>query len=68
MSTGIFTVFQEYTSSIFFGLVGVFLFIQTGKIRFIFDNDAMEVVVSKKESSESIESLVKTSMSVFSIH
>lgn len=32
-----------------FGLLGLLLIIQTGKVRFVFDNEAMEVFVAKKD-------------------
>lgn len=32
-----------------FGLLGILLIIQTGKVRFVFDNEAMEVFVAKKD-------------------
>ena len=38
-----------------FGLLGLLLFIQTGKVRFVFDGEAMEVFVAKKgEKGEDI--------------
>ena len=32
-----------------FGLLGLLLIIQTGKVRFVFDNEAMEVFVARKD-------------------
>lgn len=32
-----------------FGLLGLLLIIQTGKVKFVFDNEAMEVFVAKKD-------------------
>lgn len=38
-----------------FGLLGLLLFIQTGKVRFVFDGEAMEVFVARKsETGEDI--------------
>lgn len=45
-----YTVLQNAIFSGFFVLLGVFLSIQTGKIRFVFDNEAMEVCVLKPTS------------------
>lgn len=33
-----------------FGLIGFFLFIQTGKVRFVFDDQALEVLIAKSSS------------------
>eukprot|EP01031_Cornospumella_fuschlensis_P041239 gene41239-50331_t len=42
---------QNLIAGAFFALVGVFLTIQTGKIRFLFDNDSFEVLVQRNEDN-----------------
>lgn len=42
---------HSYLPGAFFGLIGALLFVQTGRVRFQFDDEALEVKVSKGEQA-----------------
>eukprot|EP01040_Poterioochromonas_malhamensis_P011025 gene11025-12017_t len=48
---GVCAVTKNYGAAVPLGFIGSFLYVQTGKIRFLFDDEAIEVVVSKKAES-----------------
>ena len=51
---------QNFFAGIPIGLVAALLVRQTGKVRFSFDNEALEILVSKKGAKNSDEMLIKT--------
>ena len=53
-------VVHNYGVGAFFGVVGLFLTLQTGKVRFVFDNDAVEVLVAKGKDQQGDETLTQT--------
>mmetsp|Transcript_17795 Transcript_17795/g.16068 ORF Transcript_17795/g.16068 Transcript_17795/m.16068 type:complete len:197 (-) Transcript_17795:104-694(-) len=49
----LFAVQNDYTA-IAFGLIALLLFVQTGRVRFVFDNDSLEVLIEKKDNDKQL--------------
>eukprot|EP01035_Chromulina_nebulosa_P018723 gene18723-24487_t len=49
----LFAVQNDYTA-IAFALIALLLFVQTGRVRFVFDNDSLEVLIEKNENDKQL--------------
>jgi len=61
-SLGLVFLFHNYIFGLVIGLIGLFIGRQTGKVRFVFDGDSMEILISKTAdgSEETVDDLVKS--------
>ena len=62
-SLGLVFLFHNYIFGVIVGLIGLFIGRQTGKVRFVFDSDSMEILISKTtdgSEGETIDNLVKS--------
>jgi len=63
-SLGLVFLFHNYIFGAIVGLIGLFIGRQTGKVRFVFDSDSMEILISKTTTDgsekETVDDLVKS--------
>jgi len=62
-SLGLVFLLHNYIFGVIVGLIGLFIGRQTGKVRFVFDSDSMEILISKTtdgSEGETIDNLVKS--------
>lgn len=63
-SLGLIFLLHNYILGVVIGLIGLFIGRQTGKVRFVFDSDSMEILISKatdgSKEEETVNDLVKS--------